>query len=172
MTVFLCPYRVPVAILESCRPVVLDSSLCSSPYGDKLDSIIGSSLLYTPHSTSPHTWLVPRAPSRSSLHQGWQCPESQAPLPRQKCPAAPWLRAGVILRWGGMHDSVVCVGVHVIGCVTPFFPFGNCFNSKTPFNFMSASSLFCCCWWSTQLQFKSTDPVLVGINGELQQFTH
>lgn len=50
------------------------------------------------------------APFKFSPHQGWQCPESQAPLPWRKCPAAPWLRAGVTLRWGGMHDFWMCVG--------------------------------------------------------------
>lgn len=126
MTVFLCPYRVPVAIFVSGRPVVLDATLQLSVWSFKSRPAWPTFLPCAPLTTSQHTWLVLQ-PLSASIRQ---CPESQAPLRRWKCPAVLWLRAGVTLRWGGM----LCAGAYVIGCIILFIPLGICSISKIPIN--------------------------------------
>jgi len=102
MAVLLCSYRVPDTILE---PGVI--------------------------SLTPHLAGASTQPLCTPTPASWQCPEPQVPRPRQKCPAALWLRAGVILRLV-MHDSKRW-GLAKIP------------NPAHDLGFMQTCSLFCCC---------------------------
>lgn len=150
--------------------------LCSSPYSclrvGQLDRLSSPTRPLPRHNT-------PGSFSSLSLHQGWQCPESQAPLPPWKCPAVLWLRAGVTLRWGGM----LCVGAYVIDCIILFilFIYGYLlyFQDFNKCQFHSSSSLFCCCWSNEQLLLNALWAMLLtmwdfvlGLKVELTQFAH